>query len=109
MSAVKNPATAKNRTFRSSVALVKNVLSDLNFHAERLDRPESVEELIALAATASEAVKKLSRMLGDPDPANNTPKSAANEQIDVSSLSKIFAAMDTDGPLKCKSCGKIRA
>jgi len=105
---MKNPDTARNRTFRSSAKLVKNLISDLRYHEGRLDVAASVEECISLAGTLSEAVKKMGKFLDAPEIENVAPKRDATAHASIKNVSRLFAALDTDGPLTCGCCGKIR-
>lgn len=51
-------------TTRASARLIKTMLRDLRYHASRLDQyPESAEELLHIAGTLSESVKKLSAVI----------------------------------------------
>lgn len=48
----------------ASARLIKTMLRDLRYHANRLDQhPESAEELLHIAGTLSESVKKLSAVV----------------------------------------------
>lgn len=98
----------KSRTARSSAKLVKQMLRDMRWHAARLDDPASVESVLTMAGTLSESVKKLSQILGDPTPANETQKTRDTApKIGMEAL-KNFIAVSDSGADFCPDCGGVR-
>ena len=85
-------------TTRASARLIKTMLRDLRYHASRLDQhPESAEELLHIAGTLSESVKKLSAVIeNEPVAKTKQRRGVKIEKVALSNFLKFAEALNDE-------------
>lgn len=96
--------TIPNRVATNSVFLVRESLKQLRYHAEKMtDDDSSVERVIREADLLSTLLKRLEPYLETPQA--RVESKQIETEIDVTALSKFFAAVEDDAI--CPDCGGV--